>query len=152
MSFAQHLPDTGVSAPAQSSDLVLDPTVKHVAEHAFDSAYPHLAQNLVEQVKDDKRVLHYMNDKFALSKRPSRQFHIDIINTVHPGFFQELIEAQTNARFEARASEEVGDHILATAEWAEALAAHPFESSKYLQYPATHLLLAQRKRERYSRS
>ena len=88
--------------------------------------------NLIEQVKDDEEVKQYLNDKFATKKRPSRQFLIDIIGTVYPGYFKEVIEAQTNQRFEKRESEEVGDHILATDDWVSELAQHPFESSKYL--------------------
>ena len=38
---------------------------------------------------------------------------------------------QTNQRFEAQASDEVGNHILTTDEWAMELKEHPFESSKY---------------------
>ena len=73
-----------------------------------------------------------MHDKFATKKMPSRQFLIDIIGTVYPGYFKEVIESQTNARFEKQASEEVGNHILATDEWVDALAQHPFESSKFM--------------------
>ena len=88
--------------------------------------------NLIEQVKDDIKVKEYLHDDFATKKRPTRQFLLDVVGTLYPGFFQEMIEAQTNARFEKAASEEVGEHILATDEWADALAQHPFESSKYL--------------------
>ena len=86
--------------------------------------------NLIEQVKEDEEVKKYMNDKFATKKKPTRQFLIDIISTIYPGFFQKLVEGQTNARFEKRESEEVGEHILATDEWVDALSKHPFESSK----------------------
>lgn len=86
--------------------------------------------NLIDQVKDDEKVKKYMNDKFATTKRPSRQFLVDIIATIYPGFFQQVIEAQTNMRFEKQASEDVGNHILATDEWVDALSQHPFESSK----------------------
>ena len=55
---------------------------------------------------------------------------INIIGTVYPGFFKQVIESQTNARFEKQTSDQVGDHILATDEWVNALAEHPFESSK----------------------
>ena len=82
-------------------------------------------------MQDDSKIKSYLHDDFAGKKRPSRQFLIDIIGTVYPGFFKEVIEGQTSARFERQASEEVGEHILATDEWAEALAEHPFESSKY---------------------
>ena len=88
-------------------------------------------ENLIEQVKDDEEVQKYMNDKFATKKKPSRQFFINVIGTLYPGFFQQVIESQTNMRFEKQASEEVGNHILATDEWVEALSQHPFESSKY---------------------
>ena len=40
--------------------------------------------------------------------------------------------AAWDARFEKQASAEVGEHILATDEWAQALSEHPFESSKYI--------------------
>ena len=72
-----------------------------------------------------------MHDKFATKKKPSRQFLIDIIGTVYPDYFNQLIDAQVYARFEKQVSDEVGDHILATDEWVTALAEHPFESSKY---------------------
>ena len=52
------------------------------------------------------------------------------MGTVYPGFFKEVIETQTQARFERQATEQVGDHILATEEWVNALAEHPFESKK----------------------
>ena len=77
--------------------------------------------NLIEQVKDDPEVKKYMNDKFTTKKRPSRQFFVDVIGTIYPGFFQQVIEAQTNARFEKQQSEEVGNHILVTDEWVDAL-------------------------------
>ena len=86
--------------------------------------------NLIEQVKDDENVKLYMPDKFTTTKKPSRQFLIDIIGTIYPGFFTQVIESQTNMRFEKQASEEVGNHILATDEWVDALSSHPFESSK----------------------
>jgi hypothetical protein len=44
--------------------------------------------NLIDQVKDDEQVLKYMNDKFASKKKPSRQFFIDVVGTIYPGFFQ----------------------------------------------------------------
>ena len=95
---------------------------------------PHYSElsmnNLLNQVKDDNQVKRYLHDKFMDKKKPSRQFLIDIIGTIYPGFFKELIEAQTNERFEKNASEEVGNHILATDEWVAALSEHPFESSK----------------------
>ena len=86
--------------------------------------------NMIAQVKDDVEIKRYLHDKFAYKKRPSRQFLIDIIGTVYPGFFKEVIQAQTNERFEKQASEEVGNHILATEEWMQKLQEHPFESSK----------------------
>ena len=85
---------------------------------------------LIEQVKDDAEVKRYLHDKFATKKRPTRQFLIDIIGTVYPGFFKQVIETQTQARFDHKTSEQVGDHILATDEWVNALAEHPFQSSK----------------------
>ena len=56
--------------------------------------------NLIEQVKDDPEIKRYMHDKFASKKKPSRQFLLDIIGTIYPGFFQEVIKGQTKARFE----------------------------------------------------
>ena len=44
--------------------------------------------NLIEEVKDDENVKKYMNDKFATTKKPSRQFLIDVIGTIYPGYFQ----------------------------------------------------------------
>ena len=93
-----------------------------------------------------------MNDKFASKKKPSRQFLLDIIGTIYPGFFQEVIEAQTNARFEKQASEEVGDHILATDEWVDALASHPFESSKFDASIFNLLFILQKRKESSCRS
>jgi len=46
---------------------------------------------------------------------------INIIGTLYPGFFKEVIETQTNARFEKQMDAETGDHILATDEWVNAL-------------------------------
>jgi len=82
--------------------------------------------NLIEQVKDDNAIKHYLHDKFETKKRPSRQFLINIIATVYPGFFKQVKETQTNERFEKQASEEVGNHILATDDWVTALQEHPF--------------------------
>ena len=45
-------------------------------------------ENLIEQVKDDEEVKKYMNDKFATTKKPSRQFFINVVGTIYPGFFQ----------------------------------------------------------------
>ena len=89
-------------------------------------------ENLIKQVKDDKDVKRYLHDHFADKKKPSRQFLVNIIGTVYPGFFKELIESQTKARFDKQTSDQAGDHILATDEWIDKLAAHPFESSKLL--------------------
>ena len=49
--------------------------------------------NLIKQVKDDELVKQYLHDDFADKKKPSRQFLINIIGTVYPGFFKELIES-----------------------------------------------------------
>ena len=50
-------------------------------------------KNLIEQIKDDSKIMGYLNDKFVDKKKPSRQFLIDIIGTVYPGYFKEVIEA-----------------------------------------------------------
>ena len=49
--------------------------------------------NLINQAKDDKEIMRYLPDDFATKKRPSRQFLINIIGTVYPGFFKEVIES-----------------------------------------------------------
>ena len=79
-------------------------------------------QNLINQVKDDAAIKRYLHDDFATKKKPSRQFLFNIIGTVYPDFFKQLIESQTQARFDRQASDKVGDHILATDEWVSALA------------------------------
>ena len=71
-----------------------------------------------------------MHDKFASTKKPSRQFLLDVVGTLYPGFFQQVIESQTNVRFDKQESGDVGNHVLVTDEWVEALTQHPFESSK----------------------
>ena len=86
--------------------------------------------NLIAQVKDDSKIKQYLRDGFEDKKRPSRQFLIDVIATVYPGYFKEVIENQTKARFEINAQGDAGNHILATDEWAQALKEHSFESSK----------------------
>ena len=80
-------------------------------------------KNLNEQIKDDNEIKGYLNDKFADKKKPSRQFLLDIIGTVYPGYFKEVIEAQTNERFEKQVSDEKGNYILATGP-------HPVVASK----------------------
>ena len=110
---------------------------------------PHYSElcmkNLIEQIKDDNQVKHYLHDKFETKKKPSRQFLLDIIGTVYPGYFQEVIQAQTNERFQKQASEEVGNHILVTDDWVTALQEHPFESSKYLAFRYINLICAEKK-------
>ena len=49
--------------------------------------------NLIEQVKDDEKVKQYMHDKFATTKRPSRQFFLNVVGTIYPGYFKKVIEA-----------------------------------------------------------
>ena len=86
--------------------------------------------NLIKQAKDDAEAKRYLHDDFADKKKPSRQFLVNIIGTIYPGFFKELIETQTNARFEKQTAAESGDHILVADEWINALQEHPFESKK----------------------
>ena len=85
-------------------------------------------------MKDDEEVKKYLPDKFATKKKPSRQFLINIIGTIYPDYFPQVIDEQTNARFEKQASDEVGNHILTTPEWATALFEHPFASSKFKNF------------------
>ena len=56
--------------------------------------------NMIDQVKSDNEIKRYLPNDFATKKKPSREFLINIIGTVYPGFFKQLVEAQTNARFE----------------------------------------------------
>ena len=95
---------------------------------------PHYSElcmkNIIEQVKDDEQIKSYLHDDFKDKKRPSRQFLINIIGTIYPGYFKKIIAEQTNERFAKQTSDEAGDYILLDEEWATALAQHPFESSK----------------------
>ena len=49
--------------------------------------------NLIEQAKSDNEVKLYLHDDFATKKKPSRQFLINIIGTVYPEYFNDVIEA-----------------------------------------------------------
>ena len=48
--------------------------------------------NLIEQAKNDIEVKQYLHDDFATKKKPSRQFLINIIGTVYPDYFKDVIE------------------------------------------------------------
>ena len=48
-------------------------------------------ENLIKQAKDDNEIKRYLHDDFADKKKPSRQFLINIIGTIYPGFFKEVI-------------------------------------------------------------
>ena len=43
-------------------------------------------KNLADKVKDDKELLAYLPDKLNSKKKLEREWVMNVINTVHPGF------------------------------------------------------------------
>jgi len=81
-----------------------------------------------EMVKDDKELLEYFPDEFFKNKQPDRAFFFNVINTVYPGFLDQLISHASKLRFGVVEKEQSEQVILATDEWINRLSAVPFFS------------------------
>lgn len=79
--------------------------------------YPELSvKNLIDMFKDDKEVSIYVRDKFWEGKPPTRGFIFNIVNTVYPGYCEQLVMKQTHARCSVLADGNQGDSIKLTPE------------------------------------
>ena len=81
--------------------------------------------NLIKIFKDDSTVGQYLPDQWFEGKKPSREFLINIINTVHPGYLDELLVEQNKARCIVSSDANQGNSIQVTTQWKEILESHP---------------------------
>ena len=90
-------------------------------------------KKIIELIPEDDEVRNYLPDSFFNGKRIDRTFLFNTINTVCPGYLDELIGYANRQRegFDAGPNQE--ENILATDEWIAELQAIPFSSKVSFQ-------------------
>ena len=87
------------------------------------------ASKISELVRDDASVRLHMKDEWASGKQThSREWFFNVLNTIHPGFLDQLIEHASNTRHGKVQEEQKADTILCTDHWAAELMANPYYS------------------------
>ena len=89
-------------------------------------SYDELAvRNLWPDFKDDEKLKPYFPSKLPKDRFPSRDYFYTIVNTVYPGYLQELIGGATKKRINEGSSSKGPQAIEVSEEWFKALTALP---------------------------
>ena len=95
-------------------------------------------------IKQDPYVLIYFPGEYAKGREPDRKYTFDVLNTIRPDYFKNMIEHAFIVRNSITEDGKHDDEILVSVEWQEQLQAIPLISSKspihssLFRIPKTH--------------
>ena len=78
-------------------------------------------KSLAENLKDDEELVKYLPDKWHKKLKLDREWFFNILNTVHPGYLQQVIKHAQKQRQTANTEEEKQETITITDEWKQRL-------------------------------
>ena len=87
-------------------------------------------KSLAENLKDDEELVKYLPDKWHKKLKLDREWFFNILNTVHPGYLQQIIKHAQKQRQTANTEEEKKETITITDEWKKRLEQSTFISNK----------------------
>ena len=87
-------------------------------------------KNLGENLKQDPTLSNYLPEKWEVKKKLDREWVLNVVNSIHPGYLEQVIQHAQRQRQTAQTEEEEKDTIQITEEWKQRLAETTFISSK----------------------
>ena len=91
--------------------------------------------NIWPMTKEDKQLMKYFPQKLPKGRVPAREYFFNILNTLYPGYVQEIIRHANAQRNSVSNDAQARETIEVSDKWWDALNAVPFISCKcYCSY------------------
>ena len=87
--------------------------------------------NIWPMTKEDKQFMKYFPQKLPKGRVPDREYFFNILNTLYPGYVQEIIRHANAQRNSVSNDAQARETIEVSDKWWDALNAVPFISCKY---------------------